>query len=159
MNVEQAAPASLARSFLIFAGAYVLASAAVLLITSLLHFNPPSAMGIIILVAVTGPVMQAFVSAEGRTMTVRERLIFALGATLIALVLSLLILAAMLVYYGAPLSLESLKVMIGINEPINGMLFLLIGAVALIVPFLVIYFVSGFMGRNALKQRLKRLGG
>jgi hypothetical protein len=149
------APVSLARSFLIFTGAYVLATALVMVITTLLNFDVPSAMGIIILVAVTGPVMQAFVSKEGRTMTGRERLIFAVGATLIALALSILFLVGVLFYHGIPLSLGSIQAMVGINGPINGLVVLAIAAIALIVPVLVIYFTSGFMGRNALKQRNK----
>jgi hypothetical protein len=158
-DLDSPAAASLMRSFLIFSGAYVLATVVVMVITRLLNFDVPSAMGIIILVAITGPVMQAFVAREGRTMTSRERLIFAAGATLIALVLSIVFLASMLFYYGIPLSLGSIQAMIGINGPINGLVVLAIAAVALIVPMLVIYFTSGFMGRNALKQRAKIAGG
>lgn len=129
-----------------FAGVYILCNILVAAITYVLNFEVPSSMGIITLIASTAPVMQSFVKREQRVPTKSERSNFATFATLASLVLSAVVfLTLFAVYQVNPLDLMSV-----LGIPFYAVAALLAFAVAL--SWIVIYFFSGFMAKQTLKQ-------
>jgi hypothetical protein len=129
-----------------FIGAYVLCSAIIFAITTLLNFDVPSSMGIITLIASTAPVVQSFVKREQRLPSKGERARFALLATTASLALSALAVLAMLSVY----SVGPMEALQTLGIPLWGAA--LLAVIAILVSWLVLYFFTGFMSKQALKQ-------
>lgn len=134
------------RYLLQFTAYYVLCIAAVVAITSFLKFDVPSSMGIITLIAATAPVIQGFVRRENRVPSKSERMKFATLATAITLILTALFIAVSLAFY----QVNPFDLMQAMAIPawviVAGALF------AAVLSWVVIYFFTGFMARQTLKQ-------
>jgi hypothetical protein len=129
-----------------FVGIYILCSAAIILIPLFLNFEIPSSMGIVTLIAATAPVMQSFVKREQRVPTKAERRNFATLSTLVSLLLSaVLILGSLALYQVGPL--EAIAAL-----QIPAWVIALIILISGLLSWLVIYFFSGFMARQTMKQ-------
>lgn len=134
------------RYLLQFTAYYVLCIVAVVAITSLLKFDVPSSMGIITLIAATAPVIQGFVKRENRVPSKSERMKFATLATVITLILTALFIALWLAIYKAnPFDLMQ-AMAIPAWVILAGALF------AAVLSWVVVYFFTGFMSRQAMKQ-------
>jgi hypothetical protein len=139
-------PVSLFPYFLQFMGIYAFCALLVGLIAYYLNFDVPSSMGIILLVVTTSVVVQNFVRKYERALTSSERWRFAGFAVLANILLTIVFAAAFLGAFG--ISLDQALLMLGL--PFNFLA--LIGLFSLIVTGLVVYFSSGFMGRQAMKK-------
>ncbi len=139
-------PVSLQKYVIQFAGLYVLCNIAIFAITTLFNFDAPSSMGIVTLIASTAPVMQSFVKREQRVPSSRERVLFASMATAASLILSAVLAGIMLAVY----QLNPLVVMDVFSIPAWAILATVVFAIVL--TWVVIYFFSGFMAKQTLKQ-------
>ena len=103
----------MARALLAFAAVIIVANVAIGVFS---YFWPtveiPNAMGIILLVAAASMGGQAYASTVGRKMTLGERSLFALGATVISLVLMAAMVYGIFAYAGVPVSYEGLSLLI-----------------------------------------------
>ncbi len=137
---------SLQKYVMQFAGIYVLCNIAIFTITTLLNFDVPSSMGVITLIASTAPVMQSFVKREQRVPSNRERTSFATLATAASLILSAMLAGIMLAVY----QINPLALMDVFSIPVWAVLAMVLFAIVL--TWVVIYFFSGFMAKQTLKQ-------
>jgi hypothetical protein len=143
--------AGLGRYYLMFLGLFLVGAAIVNLVTSLLDFETPAAMGIIItMFSAMGPA-QAFVRKEGRPMSRGEKLRFATVCTVLSLTLSLGFFLAVFAYYGVPLRPDA--IMQALNLPPGDFAILLaVLGFAVVLTWLVILAGVHFGGKGALKQ-------
>jgi hypothetical protein len=139
-------PVSLQKYILQFAGVYILCSIVIFAITSVLNFEVPSSMGIVTLIASTAPVMQSFVKRENRMPLKSERVNFASLATAVSLLLSVIFVAALCAVY----QLNPLDVLQALEIPLWAIAAMLLFAAGL--SWVVIYFFSGFMAKQTMKQ-------
>lgn len=79
---------ALTKYFIQFSAIYVLCTLIVVLATSLLDFDVPSAMGIIVLLAAVSSPIKSFVNDQKRVFTLGERLRFSTGIAFASLVLN-----------------------------------------------------------------------
>jgi hypothetical protein len=143
-----------------FVGVYALCIVAIYLITTLLNFDAPSSMGMATLIAATAPVMQSFVNKEQRVPTRSERANFATLATVATLVIGVLIVILWsTVFQTNPLELLNATDTIGAGLGGGSILsagFMVIAlaamAIAAVLSWVVVYFFSGFMANQTLKQ-------
>jgi hypothetical protein len=137
---------SLQKYVLQFTASYLLCSAAVFVITSFMNLAVPSGMGIVALMVSIAYPLDTFVKSEQRLMTKGERARFAFLATLSSLVLSAIVILAACTYYKiGPTKLIGIS---GIPDWVLGLL----AAFAVLVSWVVIYFGSGTIGKQALKR-------
>jgi hypothetical protein len=141
-------PVQLIRYILQFAGIYLVAIIAVIAVTTLLKFDTPSAMGIIVLIAASSGVAQSFVKNTKRVMEKSERVTLATAGTAITTLLSFL-----WVWVATsidPAFASEIRPML----QDSGFLPILIGIVifAILLSWAVIYFTLGFFGKSALKR-------
>jgi hypothetical protein len=128
---------------------YILCSVIVAAITYIIDIEVPSSMGIITLMVSASYPMQTFVRTEQRVMTKGERSRFAAWATAASLALTAVTVFVMCLYYGV-----SVSDLIEYAE-IPFWLMALVGFIAVVLSWVVVYFGSGFMGNQALKQLKK----
>jgi hypothetical protein len=148
---DKAEPVSLTRYVLQFLGIYALGILATVGITMLLNFDPPSATGIILLVAASGGVAQSFVGKTGRVMLKPERVKLAAIATAVTTLMS-----ALWVWWAMSLD-PSLQSEIAPMLQDKGFFPILV-AIAVFVVILswaVVYFTLGFFCKSALKRLQK----
>jgi hypothetical protein len=143
---------------IVFGGIYLLCIVISVAASSLLNFDLPSSMGIIILIAALTAPVQSFVKDHLRVFTTGERALFAAWIGLAVVVLNLCLGLAFL--YGVDALLggtNPIKVMLaqaarsGISAPVA---FLGMAAISFAVSWIVTFFFAGFYAR----QSLKRLG-
>jgi NhaP-type Na+/H+ or K+/H+ antiporter len=134
------------RYLLQFTGAYAVCVVLVILITTVLNFDVPNAMGIITVIAATTTVIQSFVKREGRVPTKTERVRFAVLATVITLIITALLVGLSLLIY----QINPFDILRAESVPFWGVA--LIAALAAAITWVVIYFFSGFMAKQAMKQ-------
>jgi hypothetical protein len=137
-------PVSWGHYILIFLGANVLCNVAVLLITTVLNFEIPSSMGIIMLMVSVMPAVESFVKNESRVLSKSERVQFASLGTASYLALSAFF--GVIAYMFGAFSLQEI-----LNE-IPFLFLLLLIAIVVVVCWLVIYFGTGFMAKQSLKR-------
>jgi hypothetical protein len=147
-------PISMMSYALKFTGISTLLSLLVVVITEILKFDAPSAMGIITLVAASAPVAQGFVTKNGRVMSKGERVSFASLGTIFSILTSLALYAGFLKYSGVELSVATLNEVFGTTEIPWGILTAIL-AFAVVVSWLLLYFTTGWMCRNAMKRLSK----
>jgi hypothetical protein len=134
------------RYLLQFTGSYVVCVVLVILVTTVLNFDVPNAMGIITVIAATTTVIQSFVKREGRIPSKNERVRFAALATVITLIITALLVGlSLLIYQVNPFDILRTE-----GVPLWGVV--LIAALAAAISWIVIYFFSGFMAKQTLKQ-------
>jgi hypothetical protein len=149
MTTTNETPAHLSLSQ--FTMAYVFCLLAIIGVTTLLKFEVPSAMGIISLMAAASAPAQSFVMKHQRVPTKSERNSFAIGATLISIVLSLALTAVALY---ATAGMEGFDwVRSEIEKVWNELPWLvaLLPLLTLLISWLTVYFGSGFIARQGLK--------
>lgn len=96
--------ASLARPLAVFGFTLILVMAVLVALSQFVELPGGSAMGVVSLLVATLPAGQSFYKAAQRRATFAEKLMFALGATLIAAVINLAVLYGILTYYGVEFS-------------------------------------------------------
>jgi hypothetical protein len=137
---------SLQKYVLQFIASYLLCSVAVFAVTSFMNLAVPSGMGIVTLMVSAAYPLDTFVKSEQRLMTKGERARFAFWATLSSLALSAIVILAACTYY----NIGPAKV-IGISGIPNWILGLL-AVFGVLVSWVVIYFGSGAIGKQAMKR-------
>jgi hypothetical protein len=142
-------------AFMTFLGAFLFCSALVFVITLFVDLSGNSALGIITVMASAMPAGQVFFTRSDRLPTTGEKARFALFATGVSVLLSLLLLIGAMVYYQLPLNLASLAALFGVSgSDLSGLIpIVLAGAAAL--TFVVAFFAFGFGAKGAMKQRAK----
>jgi small-conductance mechanosensitive channel len=138
-----------------FCGTYVLCLVAIIIITTLLNFEIPSAMGIIALIAALSAPVVSFVKKSGRAFSTGERVRFATGVSLALIAINLiLVLGQKLAGIGPDVFNELARALAseGISVPV-----VIAGLVvfSFLLSWVVTYFFSGFMSRQQAKQRNK----
>lgn len=137
---------SLQKYVLQFIASYLLCAVAAFAITSFMNMTVPSGMGIIALMVSAAYPLDTFVKSEQRLMTKGERARFAFWATLSSLALSAIVILAACAYY----NIGPAKFM-GISGIPNWVLGLL-AVFGVLVSWVVIYFGSGTIGKQAFKR-------
>jgi hypothetical protein len=137
---------SLQKYVMQFIASYLLCSVAVFAITSFMNLAVPSGMGIITLMVSAAYPLDTFVKSEQRLMTKGERARFALWATFSSLALSAIVILAASAYYKTRLTN-----VLGISGIPNWVLGLL-AVFAVFISWVVIYFGSNTIGKQALKR-------
>ncbi len=149
--INASEPVRLSRYILQFVGIYMLAAIAVIVVTMLLKFDPPSAMGIIILIAASSGVAQSFVKNAGRVMTASERATLATAGTAITVLLSLLMAwAAASFDPGFAAEIQPMLQDSGFLP-----ILISIAVFSILLSWVLIYFTLGFFGKSALKRMEK----
>jgi heme/copper-type cytochrome/quinol oxidase subunit 4 len=153
--VDQSQPdgrTSLAPYFKQFALYYCLTTLVTVAIVSLLQFEMPSSMGIIILMAAASGPFVSFVHATKRAPTKGERARFATGATIIATLLSMIFFVGGAYVMGG---VDLLHYFAGLAQKLwtdEPPLAAALPFIALFVSWVVIYFTSGFYTKQVLKN-------
>jgi hypothetical protein len=148
-------PVPLLRSVLIFCGSLIALQIILMLISGLLQFDLPSAMGVIVAVFATQASMMDFVKQYARAPTTGERLRFATGAAIASVFVTMLIIGLFSIRTG------NTELDVLLSEAKAGgipsiVVFGGIALVATVVTWLVAYFASGLLARNALKAAAKQ---
>jgi hypothetical protein len=142
------------RALLFFAGVFLIGQVVIALLSA---FGVPhlNAMGVVIYMVALSPPMMDFVKRERRVMTGGEKMRFALGAMLIALLPSLLLLA---LYDGGSVYRE-LAAEFGLQWRRGDMgtvgLFAVIAAALPLTLWVAAYFFAGMYGKHALVAQEK----
>jgi Kef-type K+ transport system membrane component KefB len=142
-------PVSLLPYFLQFIGVNIFCAILVALITYFLNFEVPNSMGIITLMASTSFAVQSFVRKQGRVLSRAERLRFAGLAVLANLLFALVYAGAFM--WASGINFEQGLQMLGL--PLGFLV--LFGSIGVAITALVVYFFSGFMGRQVVRQMAK----
>ena len=153
MPAETTKPVALLPYVLKFAALYALASIVVIVITTMLNFEIPSAMGIITLIATVAPIAQMFVTAEKRPMTNRERVRFATGDTVAVVLVTAALVTALSLAFGGLAALQEL--IATAKREATPLIVAIVAGVTIALTWPLTYFCVGFQGRQTFKQLTK----
>ncbi|MEC9342239.1 MAG: ABZJ_00895 family protein [Pseudomonadota bacterium] len=118
--------------------------------TVLFDFAPPTSIGLIIASVSAIYPGQIFVQQTGRLMAVRERVAFAIGASVLGFAVSIVQMAAGMVIAGARLSLEGFRQYAGISGEIGYPVMVGVTLFSLLITGAAIYFFVNMMGKQTL---------
>jgi MFS family permease len=143
---EPAAP--LGKYVLIFTGYVLLCALIIMALPHLFAIELPSSMGIATTIAATGATVQHFVAKERRAITKAERRKLALHATLASFALSA-------VFIGIAAAMAGFSVALPELAAIPAWLWVVLLAIGVALSWVLIYFLSDFLTRAAVKRLAK----
>jgi hypothetical protein len=134
-----------------FCVAYAGCSVLVYAVTTMLNFDAPSSMGIISMMASTTYPIQSFVKDQQRAPTKSERSLFAFFTTLASLALSAVVFLGFMAVYQVGIS--DVLTGFGVAE-VPAWVWGLIALFTVGLSWVVVYFFSGFIAKQAMKRAL-----
>ena len=129
------------------------------LLTGFANYFPdlkmPNSIGLIIVAAASTYAGQFFTRSLGKAMSAKEKLTFALAATILGIALTASVIWAQFAYYGLTFNVDSVLFLVlggAVSAEEKKMVLLVGGGIGCIVSVVVCYFGSGFGAKSYLKQ-------
>lgn len=139
-------------ALMLFLLAYLGCSAFVYVISLFIDLSNNSFMGIVALMAAALPAGQKFFASNTRLPTTSEKLQFSLYGSIISIIVSALIVVGTALYFGLPLSLDSIGAMVGMPTADVPMILTFALIAGLVLGTGLIYLFFGMGAKTALKQ-------
>lgn len=150
----------LAKMLLVFLGTLIAGNGLVILIESFLpNVSMPGSIGIVFAMVASMSAGGTAATALGRPLVAREKLTFAVTATVASLVLTVAFLWGLFAWHGVPFSLANLIMAVtGEAAPDGEITTYLpwIGLFAIVASVIVCYFGAGFGAKNQLRALERR---
>ncbi|PLP59004.1 hypothetical protein CYK37_10895 [Mesorhizobium loti] len=152
---DTAAPASMLKYALLFGLMMLFCQVVVAALTTVLKFETPAAMGIIVIMASLAFVMQKFVTDNKRPLLSSERLSLATLGAIVAVVVTAALQALSALLLDIAGEHDALKEVIReltVGNASPNLTFAVLAALVFVLTFVIIFASAGFLARGALKR-------